>query len=268
MQHTEGQSAISHAALIASAGAVLAVFTVIASASFAALIFAPPLDQFITHGIWMALITALIVGMVIALTSSYPGAIAIPQDRVAPILAILAGSISTHMSASAEEKSLAVISAIILVTLTTGLFLYLLGRLKLGNLIRYIPYPVIGGFLAGSGWLLVLGGIRVMTGHPVTLATLGLLLQSVNLWHWLPGVTFAGFLFWLLKRAKQQLLMPLTLLLAVGVFYLVAALCGKSVADLRLSGWLPDFPQHVSGGSITFFSVLKVSSWLLLLSHL
>jgi SulP family sulfate permease len=29
---------------------------------------------------------------------------------------------------------------------------------------RFIPYSVLGGFFAGTGWLLVLGGLRVMTG--------------------------------------------------------------------------------------------------------
>jgi SulP family sulfate permease len=40
-------------------------------------------------------------------------------------------------------------------TLVTGLFLLLLGRLKLGNLVRYIPYPVTGGFFAGIGYIFV-----------------------------------------------------------------------------------------------------------------
>src|SRR5215475_351999 len=122
MEHPDKQATLSHVALIASAAIVVAIFTVIASASFSALIFAPPLDQFVAQGIWMALITAVIVGLLVSITSSYPGAIAIPQDRVAPILAILAGSVTVQMtSASLEEKCLAVIASIIMVSLTTGL---------------------------------------------------------------------------------------------------------------------------------------------------
>ena len=259
----------SRVALIASGGVVVAIFTVIASASFAALIFSPPLDEFVGRGIWMALITALIVGLLVAITSSYPGAIAIPQDRVAPILAILAASVFTQMtSAPLEDRCLAVIAAIILVSLTTGLFLYALGRMQLGNLIRYIPYPVIGGFLAGSGWLLALGGIRVMTGHAVKIDTLPLLLQTSDLLHWLPGVAFAILLFSLLKRTKNQLLMPLAMVLAIVLFYLVAAFVGKSVVDLRRTHWLPEFHQAAGASSLTFFSVLKMTSWALLLNHL
>ena len=42
----------------------------------------------------------------------------------------------------------------------------MLGTFRLGNLARFIPYPVVGGFLAGTGWLLIKGGLRVAVGHP------------------------------------------------------------------------------------------------------
>jgi SulP family sulfate permease len=36
------------------------------------------------------------------------------------------------------------------VSLFTGGTLYLLGRLRMGDLLQYIPYPVVGGFLGVS----------------------------------------------------------------------------------------------------------------------
>jgi len=56
-----------------------------------------------------------------------------------------------------------IIAAFMITTMITGLFLLLLGRLKLGNLVRYIPYPVSGGFFAGIGYIFVEGGITVAT---------------------------------------------------------------------------------------------------------
>ena len=41
------------------------------------------------------------------------------------------------------------LAAIAITSVLTGIGLYVLGRFKLGNLIRFIPYPVVGGFLAG-----------------------------------------------------------------------------------------------------------------------
>jgi SulP family sulfate permease len=107
----------------------------------------------------MGLITAVIVGLLVALTSSCRGAIAIPQDRIAPILALLSTNLMLSMANSDPDQIfLVVVAAVVLVTLITGLFLCGLGWLRLGNLIRYIPYPVIGGFLAGSGWFAVASG--------------------------------------------------------------------------------------------------------------
>jgi len=66
--------------------------------------------------------------------SSCRVAIAIPQDRIVPILSLLAaGVIASMPNTSMEEKGLAVISAVVMVTLITGLFLYALGPLRFGK---------------------------------------------------------------------------------------------------------------------------------------
>src|SRR5689334_6897869 len=80
-----------------SAALVAAAFTTIACSSFAALIFSGPLEQFVGRGIWLGLFTALVVGIIVSLLSSCPGVIAIPQDRVAPILALMAASMVGRM---------------------------------------------------------------------------------------------------------------------------------------------------------------------------
>ena len=44
-----------------------------------------------------------------------------------------------------------------LAAFTAGVVFYGLGAFRLGGLMRFIPYPVIGGFLAGSGLLILVG---------------------------------------------------------------------------------------------------------------
>ena len=39
-------------------------------------------------------------------------------------------------------------------TVLCGILFLVIGRFRLGGLIRFVPYPVVGGFLAGTGWLL------------------------------------------------------------------------------------------------------------------
>jgi SulP family sulfate permease len=250
-----------------SAAIVTAAFTMIACGSFAALIFTGPLDQFVGQGIWIGLFTALVVGVIVSLASSCPGVIAIPQDRVAPILALMAASMVAQMSsASPQEKCLAVMAAIALVSLITGSFLFVLGRLRLGNLIRYIPYPVIGGFLAGSGWLLVRGAVRVMTGHVLSLETIPLLFRAGTLALWLPGILFGVLLFLALKRVRHPLTLPVILFGAIALFWGWLLISGASIAAARRDGWLPDLPS--SHGFFSSFFVINRAPWHLMAQEL
>src|SRR6266487_278427 len=73
-------------------------------------------------------------------------------------------------------------AAIVLTTLATAATFLLLGQFRRGSLVRYLPYPVIGGFLAGTGWLLVLGGLGVMTTVPAQLGDLPSLFLPPTLW--------------------------------------------------------------------------------------
>ena len=58
-------------------------------------------------------------------------------------------------------------------TLLTGITFLVLGTFRLGNLVRFVPYPVVGGFLAGTGWLLLKGGIGVASSIELHLRTFG-----------------------------------------------------------------------------------------------
>ncbi len=129
-----GNTPLSLALSTASAAVVTAAFTIIAVGSFSSLIFSGPLSLYTSQGILIGLFTALVVGTIVSLLSSYPGVIAIPQDRVAPILALMAASIAGRMTeATIQEKCLAVMASIAVVTIVTGVFLFLLGRFKLSG---------------------------------------------------------------------------------------------------------------------------------------
>jgi len=233
------------------AAGMTGVFTIIAASSFASLIFAGPLQPFTGNGIWLMLWTAFIVGIVVALASSLRGVVAIPQDRIAPIMAVLvAGVVAQMPNASPEAQCRAAIAAITLVSLITGVILYLLGRLKMGDLLQYIPYPVIGGFLAGSGWLLAVGALRVMVGHPITFAGLPELLAPGLVLKWIPGLIFGALLFVVMKRASHPLVPAVMLLAAIALFYLGLGLSGTPLETARNQGWLP---VAVTGHEISRF---------------
>lgn len=63
------------------------------------------------------------------------------------------------------------VAAIALGSVASGTVYWLLGRLRLGSVVRFIPYPVIGGFLAATGWIFVAGGIAVCASQRTPMAS-------------------------------------------------------------------------------------------------
>ena len=87
-----------------------------------------------------------------------------------------------------------------LTSVLVGIFFYLLGQFKLGKLVRFIPFPVVGGFLAGTGWLIVIFSFNMMTDLDLTMNNLNILFSSDLFIRWVPGVLFAVILLFIRER--------------------------------------------------------------------
>ena len=71
---------------------------------------------------------------------------------------------------------------VILTTAIAGACILLLGQIRIANVFRFIPYPVVGGYLAGAGWVLVLASFSIMNGVAPTWETLPRLVEPATLW--------------------------------------------------------------------------------------
>jgi len=131
-----------------------------------------------------------------------------------------------------------VLIAIAVSTFLTGGFLLAMGVFKLGGLVRYIPYPVVGGFLAGTGLLLAQGSIGAMADYPLTVSNLPALLKTDQIILWLPGVFCAAVLFLGLRNIKHSLAMPLLLIGLLVLFYLGLSISDVSIERARQMGLL------------------------------
>ena len=205
-------------------GGLIASLLLLASAfSNGALIFTGPLQPFLGQGVAAALITTAVTTIFVALTSNFPSAIAGPLGNTAALLAAVMVTLAPVLSAMPPAQALALaIAGLGGAALLTGLALFALGWRRLGKLIRFVPYPVVAGLLAATGWLIVSGAIRMATGVPISRATLlsfaapptALLLGTTVLW--------AATLWLLTARFKGPLTLPLALvaatLLVHGVF--------------------------------------------------
>ena len=206
--------------------------------SFGSLIFSGDLSPYLSSGIGFCLMGVVLIGAMEALLSDSPGMVAIPTVGSAVIVATMGAKIGSALSSAPEKVFPTVTASIMVASLLTGGAFLALGWFRLGNLTRYIPYPVIGGFLAGTGWLVVSGALKTMNGIPFNLANLGRFTQPEALLRWLPGVTFGVVLLLLVRRFKHYLITPLAILSAALAFYLILWLSGIPVEQATQLGLL------------------------------
>ncbi|MEB3272364.1 MAG: SulP family inorganic anion transporter [Prochlorothrix sp.] len=228
-----------------TAGTVTGIIGVIRAISYATLIFSGSLATHLPLGVGLTVISSAIGSGVVALTSAHPGMIATPLAAPTALLAIMASGIATELAGESSASILAtVIAAIALTSLVTGGFLLALGWFKMGSKIRIIPYPVVGGFMAGTGWLLVRGFVQMSTDLPLDFEHLPTLFNSEIAIRWAPGLVFGLILLGVARRWKHYLVLPGTLLLLTGVFYLCLGLTHTSLDTARSAGWLLEaFPE-------------------------
>lgn len=225
------------------AGVLIGAMEIALAASFASLIFSGDLSPYLSRGIGMALFSGMVGLAVVALLSSSPSIIGGNQDAPAAIVAVSTAAVAVALAGS--EATFPTVALVVgLTTLATGLFMLGLGTFKLAGLVRYLPYPVAGGFLAGTGWLLLTGGISTMSGLPFTLDGLRDLFQPDILIYWLPGVLVGLLILFLSGRFRHYLFMPGIIIAIILVFFAVAWLFGLSPAELSANGWLlGPFPE-------------------------
>lgn len=219
------------------AGAVTSILVISFGISLAALIFAGDLARYLPAGIGIVLASTCVVAVVVALFSSYKPVIAAPQENVAVILALVGASIGRHHLAGDGALATAV-AAIAVTSIATGVLFFALGSLRLGKVVRFIPYPVVGGFLAGTGWLLVQGSIAVMTGLPGGIGDVPKLFTHGVLLTWLPGAVFGLLITVILRRRHHFLVLPALLFAGIVAFYAIVVLAGPGVAGAMSRGYL------------------------------
>jgi SulP family sulfate permease len=204
--------------------------------SYGAFIFTGPLQPFLSQGVAAALITAAVTATIIALSSGFRSAIAGPDSNTTAVLAAMMVILAPTMAAMAPEQALVLALAVLgLATLLTGLALFLLGWWRLGKLIRFIPYPVVAGFLAATGWLMLSGAVNMTTGVALSWPTLPLLAERHTLLILGATVLWAAALWFLTTRWKHPLVLPLALIAAIlGTHAVLAVL---PLPDDQITAW-------------------------------
>ncbi len=96
---------------------------------------------------------AIFLGFFAAILGGTPSQISGPTG---PMTVISAATIGMFISMSTDGNLTSVMGAIVASFVLAGLLQVVMGVLKIGSLIKFIPYPVISGFMSGIGVIIIL----------------------------------------------------------------------------------------------------------------
>ena len=130
------------------------------------------------QGALVGMIGAAALGLTAPLVGRTPALITAP---CAPAAAVLAGLAITLVDSGTDVARIPGLLA--LTALISSLLQVLYGLLKGGRLIKYIPYPVVSGYLSGVGLIIAIGQLPKLLGLPKDTELLQGLLAPA-LWQW------------------------------------------------------------------------------------
>jgi len=221
------------------ASAAPAVLTVSFGLSYSVLIFSGPLSEYLPYGIAATFIATAIIAIVVALGSTFPIAVGGPETSTAAVTAILATSVVEHITATDPSAHLLgpVLLTLSAATIITGLALCSLGLTRIGRAIRYVPYPVIGGFLGATALLIALGGVRVITNMSLRFDNLASFADPMTMYELLAGIALAFTIYLTWHRSRNPLALPALLIAGVVVTHIVFNFAGISLEQAQALGW-------------------------------
>lgn len=215
-------------------------------------------------GALAGLVGATMLGFFAALFGGTPSQISGPTG---PMTVITAGLISGVWASSSGNLSTVLIT-MSLAGMFCGLFQILFGIIKLGKLVRYIPYPVLSGFMSGIGVIIILQQIYPLFGMKSPVLVVDMILDF-------PEIVSEGFslealllglgtiaIISLLPKVIKNPNVPVTLVALVAMTLVALPL---ALADKYIIGSIPTgLPMpFFANGSVDLSGI----DWTLALKH-
>lgn len=201
-------------------------------------------SDYIAGGVRAGILGAIIIGLVAPFLGGSPRLISAPCAPAAAVLAALVTDClsGVHRGAGALEPEKIVV-ILTLVALFSALLQLLYGFLGGGRLIKYIPYPVVSGYLSGVGVIIILSQLPKLLGLPKELK-LGPGLLSPGSWQWVALVLGAATILGVLYGPRLTRKVPATI---------IGLVAGIAVYFL-LSFWLPEL-RHLDHNKLVIGTI-------------
>jgi SulP family sulfate permease len=198
------------------AGLVASVALIANIVSFAALMFPGELSAGTSTAVWAMLIGSCIGGAWIAMTTSLPPLATGIDSPTGAVLVLLSAAAGSGVLAAGGDPRTAIQAVMLIFTAATvlsGALLYGLGAFRLGSYFRFVPYFVVRGFMAATGWFLIVGSVRMSTGRAPSLDGIVTLLTAAHVVKLVSAIGALAILLALRRWVKSTMAMPAALLL-------------------------------------------------------
>ena len=222
-------------------GFLMAAIVVIHCLALGTVVFNGPLSLYAVQGAGMMLLGAIAFCVVAGVASGYRGMLALPQEVPAAVLGSLSGTVAAGAAGNGQGEAafMTMVALLVASSLLTGVLFLAVGRCRLANCFRFIPYPVTGGFFAGTGCVLVLMAFSVTTGAALDWPDLpGMLLDPAMAWKWAPGAACGLILLVAMSREGGFFTLMGYVVALSALFHLGLWVAGTSVEEARALGLL------------------------------
>lgn len=141
-------------------GLTAAIIALPLALAFGVATVAPLGPEYVSAGALAGLYGAIFTGIFSAIFGGTPGQVTGPTGPMTVVLT----SVILHLTKALPGQPELVLTLAFLCVLMGGCIQILLGLLGFGRLIKYIPYPVIAGFMNGIAIIIFLGQMKPMLG--------------------------------------------------------------------------------------------------------
>lgn len=184
-----------------------------------------------------------------AIFSSLPFSIGQVQDAGLIFLSAMSNTIANNIldnGGTTEEVVSTTLVILSISTATLGLILVLMGRFKLADVVSYLPFSVVGGYLAFIGYFCVEAGVSLCISKPMMgIAGWTQLWDQHSLMLAVPGILCGLALAWVSRNTDNDTALPLAMVTIPCAFYLLLWLLDVELADAREHGWLGEVAPPV-----------------------
>ncbi|KAF2461111.1 sulfate transporter family-domain-containing protein [Lineolata rhizophorae] len=201
-------------------------------------------------GISIFFVSCIVSQLIYSLGGSiFKGAVGSEMIEVVPFFHKMAILIMNQMG---EDHPAAILSTVItsyaISSIITGAIFFVLGILKLGNLVNFFPRSITAGCIGGVGLFLILTGIEVSAqlegDFEFSKETFQELFQGETIAQWIIPIALAVLLIVIRARWHSTFVLPAYIIAVIAIFYIIfMGIVHRDMTALRETTWVFQKPE-------------------------